>query len=301
MANEPSGKSNRSSVIIFILVLIIIGQSVKIYMDYREKQTITETLVEKTDELDNTLQRLNEIKAELDDKIATITKLGGDITELEKAKGEIQKELSRTRTRNAKAIAELKDRVEGYEELLNVKDQEIERLKAVNKELFTENRSLKTKQNVLSDSINRLAKNKQELTEKVSIASRLEAENIRVVALNSRGKERTPPFRAKQLEKLKVEFNIAKNDVAPIEGKTILVRVIDENDQVIFDVSRGSGTFMLNGRETFYTAQQEILFDNTRQQLAFVYEKGSEYASGTYRVEVFTEGYLMGSFSFEVK
>jgi chromosome segregation ATPase len=301
MANEQPSRGNRSNLIIVFLVLIIIGQSVKIYWDYRDMQSITETLVEKTDELDNTLQRLNEIKQELNEKIATITKLGGDITELEKAKGEIQKELSRTRTRNAKAVAELKDRLEGYEELLQVKDQEIERLKEVNKELFTENRSLKTKQNVLNDSINRLAKNKQELTEKVSIASRLEAENIQVVALNSRGKERTSPFRAKQLEKLKIEFNIARNDVAPIEGKKIMIRVIDENDQVIFDVSKGSGTFMLNGRETFYTAQQEILFDNTQQKLSFVYEKGSEYAIGTYRVEVFTEGYQMGTFSFEVK
>lgn len=297
----PSSKSNRSSVIIFILVLIIIGQWVKIYVDYRDKQNISETLVEKTEELDNTLVRLNEIQTELDEKIATITKLGGDITELEKAKAEIQKELSRTRTRNAKAIAELKDRVEGYEELLTLKDQEIERLKEVNKELFTENRSLKTKQNVLNDSINRLAKNKKELADKVTLASRLEAENLSVVALNNRGKERTSPFRSKQLEKLKIEFNIAKNDVAPIEGKKIMIRVLDENDQVIFDVSRGSGTFMLNGRETFYTAQQEILFDNTRQKLLFVYEKGSEYAAGNYRVEVFTEGYLMGTAAFEVK
>ncbi len=297
----PSSKSNRSSVIIFILVLIIIGQWVKIYVDYRDKQNISETLVEKTEELDNTLVRLNEIQAELDEKIATITKLGGDITELEKAKAEIQKELSRTRTRNAKAIAELKDRVEGYEELLTLKDQEIERLKEVNKELFSENRSLKTKQNVLNDSINRLAKNKKELADKVTLASRLEAENLSVVALNNRGKERTSPFRSKQLEKLKIEFNIAKNDVAPIEGKKIMIRVLDENDQVIFDVSRGSGTFMLNGRETFYTAQQEILFDNTRQKLSFLYEKGSEYAAGNYRVEVFTEGYLMGAAAFEVK
>lgn len=300
MASE-SPKSNRSSIIIVILVLIIIGQWVKIYVDYRDKQNISETLTEKTEELDNTLVRLNEIQAELDEKISTIAKLGGDITELEKAKAEIQKELSRTRTRNAKAVAELKDRVEGYEELLNLKDKEIERLKEVNKELFTENRSLKSKQNVLSDSINRLAKNKQELVDKVTLASRLEAENLTVVALNTRGKERTAPFRSKQLEKLKIEFNIARNDVAPIEGKKIMVRVLDENDQVIFDVSKGSGTFMLNGRETFYTAQQEILFDNTQQKLSFVYEKGSEYASGSYRVEVFTEGYLMGTASFEVK
>lgn len=281
--------------------MVTVGLAIKVFLDHREKQAVSEALTEKTQALDSTLVRLHDIRQELDEKIATITRLGGDVSELQKAKEEIQKELTRSRSRSAKAIAELKDRVEGYEELLTSKDEEIERLKAVNSELFSENRQLKTRENALNDSLNRLAKNKKDLAEKVSIASRLEAENITVAAVDSRGKERTPPFRARQVDKLKVEFNLARNDVAPIEGKKIMIRVLDDSDQVIFDVSRGSGTFMLNGRETFYTAQQEILFDNSRQQLSFVYQKGSEYASGSYKVEIFTEGYLMGSFAFDVK
>jgi cell division protein ZapB len=58
---------------------------------------------------------------------------------------------------------------------------------------------------------------------------------------------------------------------------------------------------MLNGKEEFYTAAQEILFDNTGQKLIFTYDKGSEYTAGTYQVEIFTDGYLMGTTQFEVK
>lgn len=300
MANEKS-QSGRSAVIIGVLIVLSAGLAIKVVVDHREKQAVTAALTEKSEALEETLARLGDIQAELNEKIATIEKLGGDVSELQKAKEEIQKELTRTRTRSAKAIAELKDRVEGYEELLNVKDKEIERLKEVNQELFSENRKLKTRENALNDSINRLAKNKQDLADKVSLASRLEAENITVAAVDSRGKERNSPFRARQLDKLKVDFDLARNDVAPIEGKKIMIRIIDETEQVIFDVSKGSGTFMLNGRETFYTAHQEILFDNTRQHLSFVYQKSSEFASGAYRVEIFTEGYLMGSFAFEVR
>ena len=75
----------------------------------------------------------------------------------------------------------------------------------------------------------------------------------------------------------------------------------DENGQPIFDVARGSGTFQLNGREEFYTAGQEILFDNTKQKLTFMYEKGSAYASGVYNVEIYTDGYLMGRSQFTVR
>ena len=298
--SEPK-KNNKAAVAIALLSIVVIVQGIKIYLDYKDKAEVQQQLDVSQENLDSTMMRLNEIKLELDDKIAQIQKLGGDVAELEKARAEVDVELKSVRKRNDKAIRELKDRVEGYEELLLVKDEEIEKLQSLNKELYTENRTLKTKQNVLSDSINRLAKNKDDLQSKVDIASQLKAENVAVVALNSKGKERESPFRNRQIEKLRVEFNIAENKVAPIEGKKIMIRVLDENGQPIFDVEKGSGTFIVDGREEFYTSAQEILFDNTKQKLSFVYEKGSDYASGNYTVEIFTDGYKMGTVQFSVK
>ncbi|MEZ4972038.1 MAG: chromosome segregation protein SMC [Cyclobacteriaceae bacterium] len=298
---EPKKASNKTAIIIALLSIVVIIQSIKIYLDYQEKVETNEQLAVTEEDLASTMQRLNEIQAELNEKISEIEKLGGDITELQKAKAEVDAELKRTRSRTSRNIKELKDRVEGYEQLLKLKDEELDKLKSLNKELYSENRTLKTKQNELSDSINRLSKNSDELANKVAIASQLKAENIQVVSVNARGKERTSPFRSKQLESLKVEFNIAENKVAPIEGKKIMIKVTDENGQVIFDVAKGSGTFMLDGKEEFYTAAQEILFDNTRQKLSFLYEKGSEYASGNYTVDIFTDGYKMGQMSFSVK
>lgn len=297
---EPK-KSNRSVIIISLLLVVIVIQSVKIYLDYKEKVQVKQQLVSTEEDLAGTMQRLNDVKNELDQKIADIQKLGGNIADLEKAKAEVEKELRKSTQRSAKAMKELKDRLDGYEQLLKLKDEEIEKLKSVNKELFSENKNLKTKQNKLSDSINVLAKNKEELAEKVAIASQLKAENISVKAVNSKGKERESPFRNRQIQKIKVEFNLADNKVAPIEGKKIIIRIIDENAQVIFDVARGSGTFMISNKEEFYTAAQEILFDNTKQKLIFYYEKGTEYAEGTYTVEIFTDTYKIGQTQFSVK
>jgi len=300
---EPTAprKNNKAAVAIALLSIVVIIQGIKIYLDYQDKAAVKQELDVTSENLESTLTRLNEIKTELDDKIAQIEKLGGDVAELEKARAEVDVELKSVRKRNDKAIRELKDRVEGYEELLVAKDEEIQKLESLNKELYSENRNLKTKQNVLNDSINRLAKNKDDLQSKVNIASQLKVENVVVAALSSKGKERESPFRSRQLEKLKVEFNIAENNVAPIEGKKIMIRVIDENGQPIFNVEKGSGTFTLDGREEFYTSAQEILFDNTKQKLTFVYEKGSDYASGNYTVEIFTDGYKMGTTQFSVK
>jgi len=297
---EPK-KGNKSTIFIALLLVIILVQSVKIYLDYQEKVEVKEQLATTEEDLAGTMQKLTDIQAELNQKITEIEKLGGDVKELQKAKAEVELELKRNNKRSAKALQELKDRVEGYEELLKLKDQEIEKLKNVNTQLFSENKNLKTKQNKLSDSIVNLSKNKDELASKVAIASQLKAENIIIKGVNSKGKERDSPFKNRQLQKLKVDFNLAENKVAPIEGKKIIIRIIDENGQVIFDVAKGSGTFIFNGKEEFYTAAQDILFDNTKQKLSYLYEKGSEYAAGKYVVEIFTDNYKIGSGQFEIK
>ena len=293
--------NNKAIVIIVILVAVIVIQGIKIYLDHQESIAKEDQLANTEEELAITMQRLTDISEELELKIAEIQQLGGDVAELQQAKSEIEAELTKNRRTSRRALQDLKDKVDGYELLLKAKDVEIKKLREINDELLTENTSLKTEKNVLSDSLTQLSESKEELATKVAQASQLKAEDIAVFAVNSRGKERPSPFKARQAEKIKVVFNIAENDVAPVEGKNILIRIVDANGQVIFDVAKGSGTFMYDNKEEFYTANQEILFDNSRQQLTFEYEKGSEYESGIYQLEVYTEDYKMGSIQFEVK
>jgi DNA repair exonuclease SbcCD ATPase subunit len=299
--NTAAKKNYKTPIIISIMAVVIIVQFIKIFLDSQEKHEIRTELTSTEETLETTRQRMTEIRSELDSKIEEVKKLGGNVADLEKAKAEIEAELRRNTRATGKEIKALQDRLEGYEMLLKNKDDEIEKLKVVNKELLTENKTLKTQKNQLADTINQLSQSKDELATKVAIASQLKAENIRIVALNDRNKERESPFKSRQIGKLKVDFNLAENEVAPIEGKKILIRIVDENGQVLFDVARGSGTFMYEGKEEFYTAAQEILFDNTKQQLSFIYDKGSDYASGNYTLEIYADDYRIGSGEFAVK
>jgi len=297
---EPR-KSNRNAIIIALLSLVVVIQAVKIFLDSREKQQISTELTSTEQELETTTKRMTEISSELDVKITELQKLGVDVTDLQRAKAEVEAELKRSKRATGQEIKALKDKVEGYETLLKAKDEEIEKLQSVNKELLTENVTLKTEKNQLGDSINRLSQSKDELATKVAVASQLKVENLGIVGLTDRGKERSSPFKSRQIDKLRIDFNIAENKVAPIEGKKVMIRIVDENGQVLFDVSKGSGTFIFNGKEEFYTEAQDVLFDNTRQKLSFLYDKGSEYPSGNYKLEVYTDDYLMGSGEFVVK
>ncbi|MCG8311016.1 MAG: chromosome segregation protein SMC [Cytophagales bacterium] len=291
-------KSNKT------LIYVVVGLAILLVAALVVNFIRENNLKKKNAELMVAYSRLDSIGNEMQAKIIEIERLGGNIDTLQMIKDSLETEkadLLAFRDRSYKEINRLKARVEGYRELLVMKDTEIAELKKVNEELVVENKELKTERNILNQNLREAKVTEEKLTEKVQIASRLEIENIVVAAINSKGKAKEDEFRARQIDQLKVEFNIAKNDVAPISGKEILMRIIDGNDNVLFDVARGSGTFVLDGKETFYTAKQEILFDNSQQVVSFLYDKGSEYLPGRYVMEVYTDGYMMGSKSFRVK
>lgn len=100
---------------------------------------------------------------------------------------------------------------------------------------------------------------------------------------------------------MKITFTLADNPVAPFGTKDIYVQILSPNNQVIFDIAKGSGTFSMDGREEFYTARQDILFNNSLQRLTYFYEKGSDYSKGTHTVRIFADGLEIGDKAFEVK
>ncbi|WP_339793215.1 MAG: chromosome segregation protein SMC [Imperialibacter sp.] len=300
MSEGGSNNRKQQSIVIALAILLLLAL-VKIGIDYSTNKSLTADNMAKQEELTETYFSLDSVSSELDKRIQTITELGGEIDTLLKVKEQLEKEKEAIRTRSNREIGQLKARVEGYRELLVAQDEEITKLRAINEKLLTENTGLKEEKNELTASIRDLNQSKNKLEEKVALASQLKVENMVIAAVNSRGKETIGEFKNRQIESIKVTFNIAENKVAPVDGKDVLVRIVAPDGNVLFDVTRGSGTFMFDNREMYFTAKQEILFDNTRQKLSFLYNKGSEYALGIHKVEVYTDGYLMGAGSFTVK
>ena len=94
---------------------------------------------------------------------------------------------------------------------------------------------------------------------------------------------------------------MGKNEVAAKETKEIMMRLIEPDGSALYNLQTGSGTFTLNGEETFYTAKRDIVFDNTQQPVSFVYSKGAEYKRGLHTIEIYAEGYLIGKTTFTLK
>ncbi len=297
-------KDQGKNIIIIVLVLLVIISGIKLYTDFVDRTKKSEEILILSTENNELNKRLDSVTYQLDLRIQEIEKLGGDIKALEEVKNQLVAERNSSRQRSASEINALNAKIISSNNLIEEKDREILELRAANQQLFSENQDLRTTQAEIEEEVAELNIQKESLQAKVTVASMLKAENISIAAVNSKGKERvetTKDFRNRFIERIKVSFNIADNKVAEKGPRNVYVQVLGPNSQPIFDVAKGSGTFMLNGGEQFYTVKQNMIFDNSGQELTFYYEKGSDYISGEHVVKIYLDNYQIGSKSFTVK
>ena len=303
---ENKGKvNNRMVLIVAVLVILAIINGIQYYMALQSEKKNKELIESKELKLVATYAQLDSISGQLNLKIQEIEKLGGNIDSLLIIKEQLEREkdeLKLSRNLAQERYNKIRDKIEGYESLLKRKDEEIVKLKEVNKALLSENINLKTEKNELNQEISSLQVERGKLQEKINVAATLNTENISFFAINDRGKVRDgDEFKTKQLDKLRISFNIEDNPLAEVGAKNIILRIIEPEGSALYNVAAGSGTFDFNGEEVFFTSSKEILFDNSNQLVSFEYEKGSEFKKGRHKVELYSEGALIGQGYFIVK
>jgi FtsZ-binding cell division protein ZapB len=302
--NSAQKKDQGKNIIIIVLILLVIISGIKLYTDFIDRTKKIEEILLLSTENNELNKRLDSVTYQLDLRIEEIEKLGGDISTLQAANSQLVAERNSSRQRSSAEINTLNAKIKSSTNLIQQKDKEVLELRAMNQQLFSENQDLKTTQAEIEQEVAQLNVEKESLQSKVTIASLLKAENIKITAVNSKGKERaetSKDLKNRYIERIKIDFNIADNKVAGKGPRTIYVQVLAPNSQPIFDVAKGSGTFMLDGNEQFYTVKQDMIFDNSEKELTFYYEKGSDYVSGVHVIKIFSDNYQIGSKSFTVK
>lgn len=292
--------------IILLLAGIIIYQQI---LRYEDKEVISQSelvISEKSAELDKVSGRLSDMQKELDEKLKEIVKLKGDTTSLAQLRREIERDLRRSRAKNQKSLAlisDLQDRIGEYESKLLAKDKEIEDLRDKFNSASKDNRALKNTLVVKDEQIQSLASKNDNLSQQVTIAKKLKAESIRITVIDKKGKEKEEEadYKAKWISKLRINFNIAENQLADIGNREVFMRILGPAGDFLGDPATGGGTFTLDGNETPYTSKMSFLFDNKQSPPAITWEKGSPFSTGTYTIELYCEGYKLGQANFKVR
>jgi len=291
-------KENKIIRILTLVIILIIGGLAFILY----KNNINEKIrIQQEKELDNVYLELDSISNLLGDKILTISQLGGDIDSLLILKENLELEKREFRSRAYAQINRLQGKVEGYRELLLAQDEEIERLREVNEQLFEENKEQKIEINNLNSTISNINKSNKKLEEKIEVASRLELLEIEIIGIFRNGSQKRNQFRNRSLEKLNINFTLGENDLAKIEVKDLYIILEKPSGEVIYDISNGSGSFTFEKREMFFTIKEEVLIDKSEKKLSVEYSINDEFNKGTYLVTLYTDEYKIGSGEFLIK
>tara|TARA_B100002051_G_scaffold276517_1_gene325380 strand:- start:1214 stop:2092 length:879 start_codon:yes stop_codon:yes gene_type:complete len=287
--------------LIYILsVIIIIFIVVSSYLIYNNIQKEKIRIKQQT-ELDELYIDLDSVSNVLNDKILTISQLGGDIDSLLILKENIETEKREFRNRAYAQINRLQGKVDGYRELLLAQDEEIEKLKKLNEQLFEENKEQKVEINTLNDKITNINRSNKKLEEQIEIAGRLEIKDIEIVGVFRNGSTKINSFKNRSLNKLIVNFTVLENSLSKIEVLDIYLRIIKPSGQVVYDISKGSGSFTFDKRELFYSIKDEILIDKSEMTYNIEYVKSEEFNKGEYQVILYTNNYEIGRSEFIIK
>jgi len=195
MEKDQRSESKRKILIWTIAVLFIALLGGAFYLISKNDQLQEESL-RKEAELQETLLKIASLDRELDLKIKEVEELGGDVEELVQIQWDLwdlEDEKNQILVSKNKELALVRENVEGYENLLKQMDKEIVQLWAVRLQMISQIIGLKEERIDLNRTISELNKTQKDLERQ--IASRLQAENIKIAAISRTGKFREETFK----------------------------------------------------------------------------------------------------------
>lgn len=173
---------------------------------------------------------------------------------------------------------------------------QIDSLNMQNQELLAENKQLKNTERRLTTEKEQLQKDKSQLEEIKNMASTLQTSNINLVLLNKRDKETN---KVRTTVKVRVDFIIRANNVAPGGEKTISLRII-RPDQVVLG-SPDLEMIEFEGEQIPASASRIITYENTDLPVSLFWTNDGEIVPGEHQIELYSEGSLIGNGFFVLK
>ncbi len=221
------------------------------------------------------------------------------IKQLENEKLKVQRlleELRTTKASNAQRIEELKKELNTLRSVMKGYLIQLDSLNTLNKKLVKENKIVNSKYQEAAKTATLLQKDKEALTHKVTLASKLDAVGITVKTLNSKGKETS---RIKKIEDIQVNFLIAKNVTAQPGERYVYARIIKPDSDVL--IKNKDNTFAYEDSEINYSMRKLIAYDSEETPVDLHWKVEEFLDPGTYRVEIFADGNMIGKKSFTIE
>ena len=285
-------KKNSVIALIIILALALIGVSFLLFRSHATNQEMQQLFEVEKEEMENEYSNFANQYDELQIKINNDSLY--EKLEQEKIKTQrLLEELRQVKSTNAAEIMRLRKELKTVRAVMRTYIIQIDSLNRLNQQLTTENQDVKKKYNEATRQITSLSEEKKNLNEKVTLASQLDATHIKVITKNSRGKETS---RIKKITRLEIRFTITKNITAKTGQRPIYVRITKPNQEVL--TKNAANTFAYENRNLTYSIQKFIEYTGEEQNVTVYWDVEEFLQTGTYRIDIFADGNLIGNGQF---
>lgn len=277
---------------IIILIVAIVAVTYLLIQEKKEKNDMAQLFSLEKEEMENEYTRFANQYDELQYQLSNDSLI--NVLESEKVKTQrLLEELRSVKTTNAREIMRLKKELATVRAVLRTYIIQIDSLNRINQVLKEENKEVKQKYNEAARQITNLAEEKKALNEKVELASQLDATNIWVKAQNKRGKEAK---KVKDVMKFAIGFTITKNISAKAGERILYIRITKPDNDVL--TKNSSDTFTYENRTLNYSIKKYIEYDGEEQNITVYWDVEEFLYAGTYRVDIFADGIMIGSKKF---
>lgn len=262
-----------------------------------------------TDEKVDIRKNFDASLARLDSMSTMNTGLEGKLTasnaEIKKVKSEIRSILNK-KNATAAELSRAKNLIAQLNGKITSMEADIAKLTEENKTLSNDKVVLTQDKEKLTQDLTATTAVKQELEKKVDVASTLNASNIVITPINVKGngKEKVSTT-AKRVDKLMISFDV-DNRIAQPGNTDIFVLVTGPDGKVITTTSadaNNASTFTTreDGEKTFTAKVPVALETAKRKNVEFAFVPGTTFHEGSYKVQIYQNGFLIGEGTKELK
>lgn len=287
------------NLIVAILILLILGLAglgYYLYTDAKAKdKELSEVIELMTQEKENMEEEFVDLTYQFDGYTSTIRNDSLlKLLDTEKARvQELLDELRQTKATNARRIKELRDELDSVRKIMMHLVAQIDSLNTENQQLRSENTQIRRQYEVSSQTVQQLSRERENLHEVVTRASKLEVVDFNVTTLNDRNRK-TSIF--SRIANLQINYTIAKNITATTGHKTLFLRLTRPDGEVL--TKNINNVFPFENRQIQYSVRKDYEYGG-EMLMDVIYWKVEEILHvGEYRAEFFTDGDLIGRYTF---
>ena len=204
------------------------------------------------------------------------------------------RELQRTKADDAREIIRLKKELATLRQVLRDYIMQIDSLGRENEALRADNSNLRQENQQAQASITDLASKNEQLSDKVAIASQLDATAISATARNKRGKE---CHKVKDAKKFAINFTISRNVTTQTGMRTLYLRITTPTGETLTQ----GGTFEFENRQLPYSIRKDIEYTGQEQAVSVYWDITQTLSSGEYRIDIFADGQVIGQTRLTLK